>query len=91
MGLSFLFRQREKVALARVCAYARGPSFRASGRHTFQPYQEPRVSSPPILDNKYPDAPSVFEPVALLREARRQKGLATADVPQIYILDIRPA
>jgi uridine phosphorylase len=46
-----------------------------------------RVSSPPILDNKHHDAPSVFEPVALLREARRQKGLATIDVPPVCILD----
>jgi uridine phosphorylase len=45
------------------------------------------VSSPPILEDKHPDAPSVFEPVALLREARRQKGLATVDVPPICILD----
>ena len=45
------------------------------------------MSSPPILDNKYPDAPSVFEPVALLREARRQKGLAAIDVPPVCILD----
>lgn len=42
---------------------------------------------PPILDNKLPDAPSVFEPVALLREARRQKGLPAADVPPLCILD----
>ena len=33
------------------------------------------------------DAPSVFEPAALLREARRQKGLANVDVPPICILD----
>jgi uridine phosphorylase len=39
------------------------------------------------LDNKDPDAPSVFAPVALLREARRQKGLPTVDVPRICILD----
>ena len=45
------------------------------------------MSSPPILDNKHPDAPSVFEPVALLREARRQKDLATVDVPPVCILD----
>ncbi len=45
------------------------------------------MPSPPILDNKYPDAPSVFEPTALLREARRQKGLATIDVPPVCILD----
>ncbi len=42
---------------------------------------------PPILDNKHPDAPSVFEPLALLREARRQKGLPAAEVPEICILD----
>jgi uridine phosphorylase len=41
----------------------------------------------PILDNKDPSAPSIFRPAALLREARRQKGLAAADVPPICILD----
>jgi uridine phosphorylase len=45
------------------------------------------VSSPPILDNKDPQAPSVFEPAALLREARRQKGLPIADMPALCILD----
>jgi len=44
-------------------------------------------SPPPILDNKTPTAPSVFQPAALLREARRQKQLATADVPAVCILD----
>src|SRR5882724_10291618 len=42
---------------------------------------------PPLLDNKHPSAPSVFEPKALLREARRQKGLPTVEVPPICILD----
>lgn len=42
---------------------------------------------PPLLDNKNPSAPSVFEPKALLREARRQKGLPAVDVPPICILD----
>jgi uridine phosphorylase len=42
---------------------------------------------PPILTNKQPDAPSVFEPAALLREARRQKGLPAGAVPRICILD----
>src|SRR5712671_6339076 len=42
---------------------------------------------PPILDNKRPATPSVFVPSALLREARRQKGLPAADVPSICILD----
>jgi uridine phosphorylase len=42
---------------------------------------------PSILDNKDTTAPSVFRPAALLREARRQKGLASVDVPAICILD----
>lgn len=41
----------------------------------------------PLLENKSPAAPSVFSPAALLREARRQKGLATVDVPPVCILD----
>lgn len=41
----------------------------------------------PILDNKSPSKPSVFAPVALLREARRQKGLGNTEVPPICILD----
>lgn len=45
------------------------------------------MSSSPILDNKDPDASSVFEPAALLREARRQKGLPPADVPALCVLD----
>ena len=42
---------------------------------------------PPLLDNKHTSSPSVFRPEALLREARRQKGLAVVDVPAICILD----
>jgi len=42
---------------------------------------------PPILKNKNERAASVFTPGALLREARRQKGLAGASVPRICILD----
>ena len=45
------------------------------------------MSLPPILDNKHPDAPSVFEPAALLREARRQKSQAVITVPPVCILD----
>ena len=41
----------------------------------------------PILDHKEPAAASVFTPDALLREARRQKALAPADVPGVCILD----
>ena len=40
-----------------------------------------------ILDNKHPGSPSLFRATALLREARRQKGLAKADVPRICLLD----
>jgi uridine phosphorylase len=42
---------------------------------------------PSILDAKNTAAPSVFQPAALLREARRQKGLAAIDVPSVCILD----
>jgi hypothetical protein len=42
---------------------------------------------PPILANKAFASPSVFEPANLLREARRQKGLACAEVPEICVLD----
>jgi len=45
------------------------------------------VGKPPILDNKQTASPSVFIPSALLREARRQKDLALADVPPVCILD----
>jgi len=42
---------------------------------------------PPILSGKELAAPSVFEPANLLREARRQKGLAEAEIPEICLLD----
>ncbi len=42
---------------------------------------------PSILDHKNTSAPSIFLPAALLREARRQKRLATADVPPVCIFD----
>ena len=42
---------------------------------------------PPLLDNKNPLSPSVFKPAALLREARRQKGLPKVSVPPFCILD----
>jgi len=41
----------------------------------------------PILENKTASDGSVFDPKALLREARRQKGLTNADVPKICVLD----
>jgi uridine phosphorylase len=46
-----------------------------------------KSAAAPILDHKSPAAASVFAPDALLREARRQKGLATVDVPAVCILD----
>ena len=44
--------------------------------------------SAPILCNKLPSRPLVFTPAALLREARRQKGLENADVPAACILAV---
>lgn len=46
-----------------------------------------KVVMPSILEKKNTAAPSVFLPAALLREARRQKGLPAGDVPAICILD----
>jgi len=43
--------------------------------------------TPPILSHKRYEASSAFTPESLLREARRQKGLPTAAVPKICILD----
>jgi uridine phosphorylase len=45
------------------------------------------MATPPILSDKHTTSPSVFEPAALLREARRQKNIATTDVPEVCILD----
>lgn len=42
---------------------------------------------PPILDNKHTSTPSVFVASALLREARRQKGLPSVNVPAVCVLD----
>ena len=55
--------------------------------------EPPEVRAPraaataPILTNKRHAAPSAFAPENLLREARRQKGLATASVPEVCVLD----
>jgi uridine phosphorylase len=46
-----------------------------------------RRADPPILADKRYDAPSVFAPENLLREARRQRGIAAASVPEICVLD----
>ena len=45
------------------------------------------TNKPPILVNKSYDRPSVFKPVNLLREARRQKGISAGNVPEICVLD----
>ena len=49
--------------------------------------EPPSSALPPILVNKLFDDPSVFQPANLLREERRQKCLAPADVPEICVLD----
>jgi uridine phosphorylase len=46
-----------------------------------------KMATPPILDNKSNSSPSIFLPSALLREARRQKNLATVPVPPVCLLD----
>jgi uridine phosphorylase len=45
------------------------------------------ASRPPILSNKHYGAASAFTPDNLLREARRQKRLQPAPVPEVCILD----
>ena len=45
------------------------------------------VDEVPLLTHKQYDAPSVFTPENLLREARRQKGIAAGQVPAICVLD----
>jgi uridine phosphorylase len=41
----------------------------------------------PIIDNKFYDKPSVFQPENLLREARRQKEITELIIPEVCILD----
>lgn len=41
----------------------------------------------PILSDKHYGAASAFSPDGILREARRQKGLAESDVPAVCVLD----
>jgi uridine phosphorylase len=42
---------------------------------------------PPLLDGKDYDAPALFEPANLLREARRQNNLPDVPVPHVGLLD----
>jgi uridine phosphorylase len=51
------------------------------------PANDNSAEAAPILEHKFSTAASVFTPDALLREARRQKQLAPADVPAVCILD----
>jgi uridine phosphorylase len=46
-----------------------------------------KPNAPPILADKEYAAASVFEPANLLREARRQKSIPEAAVPEICVLD----
>lgn len=39
------------------------------------------------MNGKEHASPSVFRPEALLREARRQRGLPLVDIPQVCVLD----
>lgn len=48
---------------------------------------ESGCATPPILADKHHYAPSAFTAENLLREARRQKALATAAVPPVCVLD----
>ena len=45
------------------------------------------MAASPILDNKRASSKSLFTPAALLREARRQKGLADVPAPSVCIFD----
>lgn len=45
------------------------------------------MANPPLLDHKHYSDPSAFTPENLLREARRQKQLRAAPVPEICVLD----
>lgn len=42
---------------------------------------------PPLLERKHYEQASAFTPEGLLREARRQKGIASANVPAVCVLD----
>ena len=45
------------------------------------------MTAAPILADKHPEAPSVFAPESLLREARRQRDLPEGEVPAVCLLD----
>jgi uridine phosphorylase len=68
-----------------VSAGAGGPALFVSRKKIAM--TKPDGELPPILSRKRLAESSVFDPKALLREARRQKGLAALDVPPVCILD----
>src|SRR5690242_4373776 len=72
---------RSHLCLAGYPSVGRRPRV-ASDWGNFEVFQPP-----PILVRKDFDAPSVFEPENLLREARRQKNLTNTAVPEICLLD----
>ena len=45
------------------------------------------MKTPPILDRKHHASPSEFEAENLLRETRRQNGIAPGNIPEICLLD----
>src|SRR4051812_48860491 len=45
-----------------------------------------RTTTPILADKEYAE-PSVFQPDALLRQARRQRGLPDGTVPRLCLLD----
>ncbi len=47
----------------------------------------PDTSNPPVLNDKFHSEPPVFRPENLLREGRRQRGLAKGKIPEICLLD----
>ena len=58
-----------------------------------EPFDHPELFSlisefySPILSGKHYGQPSAFAPANLLREARRQKGLPSGEVPPVCVLD----
>ena len=49
--------------------------------------QQKSITESPLQMNKHYEQPSVFSPVNLLREARRQRGIPAGVVPEICVLD----
>lgn len=58
-----------------------------AGAEGYQIMPTTKSTMPPILSHKHYDVSSAFTPESLLREARRQKGLPIAAIPEICVLD----